>query len=409
MVSREFISSLRRASAAFLLFVTVSATCGIPVSAQDTSAQERKKERLEREIEIINRQLSSADSKSRSALSTYNLVSKKVDNRQALLRESRRKERECADRIYLKQKEINALQESYDTLAAHYDRLVLGAYKNRDARIWYMYILASDDLSQAYRRYGYFKSLASQIGEEARRMEETRSRLEAERDALQKLRAEQKSVTQNTQKELERLKGEQAESKALVGRLRKETSKYQKELAAKKKQVEALDREIARLVREAMKGSAPSGSGKGKKSDKMVIDEKLAAEFSKNRGKLPWPADGPVVDAFGERYHPVYKNVKLPKNNGVGIALKPGTTVRCVFDGVVKQVLVMPGYNQCVLVQHGNYFTFYCKLRNVVVKSGQKLKTGQDIGTVDTINRDTQLHFQIWKDTTPQDPESWLR
>ncbi len=409
MVSRAFISSLRHASAAFLLLAALSSLCGISVSAQDTSAQERKKERLEREIEIINRQLSSADSKSRSALSTYNLVSKKVDNRQALLRESRRKERECADRIYLKQKEINALQASYDTLAAHYDRLVLGAYKNRDARIWYMYILASDDLSQAYRRYGYFKSLASQIGEEARRMEETRSRLEAERDALQKLRAEQKSVTQNTQKELEQLKGEQAESKALVGKLRKEKSKYQKELAAKKKQVEALDREIARLVREAMKGSAPSGSGQGKKSGKTVIDEKLAAEFSKNRGKLPWPADGPVVDAFGERYHPVYKNVKLPRNNGVGIALKPGTTVKCVFDGVVKQVLVMPGYNQCVLVQHGNYFTFYCKLKNVVVKSGQKVKTGQDIGTVDTINRDTQLHFQIWKDTTPQDPEKWLK
>ena len=404
---RVFISSLRHVSAAFLLLAAVSAACGLPMAAQDMSAQERKKERLEREIEIINRQLSSADSKSRSALSTYSLVSKKVDNRQALLRESRRKERECADRIYLKQKEINALQTSYDTLAAHYDRLVLGAYKNRDARIWYMYILASDDLSQAYRRYGYFKSLASQIGEEARRMEETRSRLEEERDALRKLRAEQKIVTRNTQKELERLKGKQAESKALVGKLRKEKSKYRKELAAKKKQVEALDREIARLVREAMKGSSASASGK--KSDKMVIDEKLAAEFSKNRGKLPWPADGPVVDAFGERYHPVYKNVKLPKNNGVGIALKPGTTVRCVFDGVVKQVLVMPGYNQCVLVQHGNYFTFYCKLKNVVVKSGQKLKTGQDIGTVDTINRDTQLHFQIWKDTTPQNPELWLK
>ena len=375
--------------------------------AQDTSAQEQKKERLEREIELINRQLSSTNSKSRSALATYDLVSKKVSNRQALLQESRRKERECADRIYLKQREINKLQESYDTLAAHYDRLVLGAYKNRDAKIWYMYILASDDLSQAYRRYGYFKSLASQIGEEARRMEDARAKLEAERDELQKLRAEQKIVTQNTQKELGKLQSEQAESKALVGKLKKEKSKYQKELAAKRKQVEALDREIARLVREAMKGGTASGAGK--KSDKMVIDEKLAAEFSKNRGKLPWPADGPVVDAFGERYHPVYKNVKLPKNNGVGIALRPETSVKCVFDGVVKQVLVMPGYNQCVLVQHGNYFTFYCKLKNVVVKSGQKVKTGQDIGTVDTINRETQLHFQIWKDTTPQNPESWLK
>lgn len=408
MRARSLISSVLSAVKVTLTTVALLICQSVMVlHAQDTSAQEQKKERLEREIELINRQLSSTNSKSRSALATYDLVSKKVSNRQALLRESRRKERECADKIYLKQREINKLQESYDTLAAHYDRLVLGAYKNRDARIWYMYILASDDLSQAYRRYGYFKSLASQIGEEARRMEDARAKLEAERDELQKLRVEQKVVTQNTQKELGKLQSEQAESKALVGKLKKEKSKYQKELAAKRKQVEALDREIARLVREAMKGGTASGAGK--KTNKMVIDEKLAAEFSKNRGKLPWPADGPVVDAFGERYHPVYKNVKLPKNNGVGIALRPGTSVKCVFDGVVKQVLVMPGYNQCVLVQHGNYFTFYCKLKNVVVKSGQKVKTGQDIGTVDTINRETQLHFQIWKDTTPQNPESWLK
>lgn len=408
MRARSLISSVLSAVKVTLTAVALLIYQSVMVlHAQDTSAQEQKKERLEREIELINRQLSSTNSKSRSALATYDLVSKKVSNRQALLRESRRKEKECADRIYLKQREINKLQESYDTLAAHYDRLVLGAYKNRDARIWYMYILASDDLSQAYRRYGYFKSLASQIGEEARRMEDARTKLEAERDELQKLRAEQKVVTQNTQKELGKLQSEQAESKALVGKLKKEKSKYQKELAAKRKQVEALDREIARLVREAMKGGTASGAGK--KSNKMVIDEKLAAEFSKNKGKLPWPADGPVVDAFGERYHPVYKNVKLPKNNGVGIALRPGTSVKCVFDGVVKQVLVMPGYNQCVLVQHGNYFTFYCKLKNVVVKSGQKVKIGQEIGTVDTINRETQLHFQIWKDTTPQNPESWLK
>ena len=405
MKGSGFISGVRTVFSALALCLALSAP---KASAQDTSAQEQKKARLEKEIEIINRQLSSADSKSRSALSTYNLVTKKVSNRQALLAQSRRKERECADKIYLKQKEINALQESYDTLAAHYERLVLGAYKNRDPRIWYMYILASDDLSQAYRRYGYFKSLSSQISAEARRMEETKARLVEEKTALSALQAEQKAVTLSTQAELEKLRGEQEESKVLVSKLKKEKTKYQKELAAKKKQVQALDREIERLVREAMRGSGKSAS-KGKNSGKMVIDEALAAEFSKNKGKLPWPADGPVVDPFGERYHPVYKGVKLPKNNGVGIELAPGTAVKCVFDGVVKQVLVMPGYNQCVLVQHGNYFTFYCKLRNVVVKSGQKVKTGQDIGTVDTINRETQLHFQIWKDTTPQNPESWLK
>ena len=370
------------------------------LAAQDTSAQREQKEKLEKEIELINKQLSSADSKSRSALSNYNLVSKKITNRKKLLEGSRRKEREIGDQIYLKQKEINALQASYDTLSAHYDRLVLGAYKNRDARIWYMYILSSGDLSQAYRRYGYFKSLASQIQTQARLLESQKEELLRQKAALQEMKKQQKQQSDESQKELGRLTEEQKESKKLVNNLNREKKRYQKELASKKKQVEALDREIARLVKEAMGNS---------KSGKTEIDQALASEFSKNKGRLPWPADGPVVEPFGERYHPVYKNIKLPKNNGISIALKSGTAVKCVFDGVVKQVLVMPGFNQCVLVQHGNYFTFYCKLRNVSVKSGQKVKTGQQLGIVDTINKDTQLHFQVWKDSSPQNPESWLK
>ena len=383
----------------FPFFLALMMFCPL-TGAQDTSAHREQKEKLEKEIELINRQLSSTDSKSRSALSNYNLLSKKISNRKKLLEASRRKEREIADQIYLKQKEINSLQASCDTLAAHYDRLVLSAYKNRDSRIWYMYILASDDLSQAYRRYGYFKSLASQIQTQAAIIEEQKAELLRQKAALQEMKTLQKRQSEESGRELDRLTGEQKDASKLVDRLKKEKKRYQKELAAKKKQVEALDREIARIVREAMKKS-PSG--------KTEIDRALATEFSKNKGLLPWPADGPVVEPFGERYHQVYKNIKLPKNNGIDIALKSGTAVCCVFDGVVKQVLVMPGYNQCVLVQHGNYFTFYCKLRNVKVKSGQKVTTGQQLGVVDTINKETQLHFQVWKDTTPQNPESWLK
>ena len=69
----------------------------------------------------------------------------------------------------------------------------------------------------------------------------------------------------------------------------------------------------------------------------------------------------------------------------------------------------MPGYNKCILVQHGNYFSFYCKMGDVSVKKGDKVKTGQSLGTVDTIGDETQLHFQIWSGKNPQNPETWLR
>ena len=121
------------------------------------------------------------------------------------------------------------------------------------------------------------------------------------------------------------------------------------------------------------------------------MDIKLAGEFAANKGKLPWPADGPVVETFGKHNHPVYTQLVMPANNGVNIGLSADAEVKAVFDGEVKRVIVMPGYGRCVLVQHGGYFTFYCKLGHVDVKSGDKVTTGQVLGRVDTIDGQTEL------------------
>ena len=183
---------------------------------------------------------------------------------------------------------------------------------------------------------------------------------------------------------------------------------------SKRKEVEALNKEIARIIAEAMKSSASTASSKkntkssnAKKAE--PIDYTLANEFAANKGKLPWPAEGPVVEKFGAQYHPVYTQLKLPDNEGISIALTSGTQVKAVFDGVVKSVIVQPGYNKCVLVQHGDYFTFYCKLGTVSVKAGDKVTTGQVLGAVEPIGGSTQLHFQLWSSKGPQDPAPWLR
>ena len=375
----------------------------LPASAQDIRQHEERKSRLEKEIAILDRQLADNADRSKDALSQLTLIRKKISNRKALISESDRQIRLYSDEIYSTQRQINRLQAREDTLTEYYSRLVRGAYKNRDTKIWYMYILASDNLGQAFRRISYFKGLSSEMKEQAKRIRETRAELEVERARLQDLRKGAEEVRAQRQSELESLRQEEGQSAKVITQLKRNRTKYQKELNAKKRQVDALNREIRRLVEEAMKAAAD------KKGDTPAIDYKLAGEFSANKGKLPWPADGPVIDRFGQHYHPVFTRLKLPFNNGITIAVAKGTQVRAVFDGTVKQIVVMPGYNQCVLVQHGNYFSFYCKLKTTTVKAGDKVRTGQTIGEVDTINGETQLHFQIWKDQTPQNPELWLR
>jgi septal ring factor EnvC (AmiA/AmiB activator) len=97
------------------------------------------------------------------------------------------------------------------------------------------------------------------------------------------------------------------------------------------------------------------------------------------------------------------------QNDGVTLTVKRGAQAKVVFNGTVTRIFVMPGYNQCVLVSHGNYYTMYTMLKTVSVKLNQKVSTGDVIGTVDTIGGEDQFHFELWKDVEPQNPESWLR
>lgn len=374
-------------------------------NAQNTKAQEEKKARLEREIAIIDRQLAENASKSSSALSDLSLIRKKVSNRKELVTQSDRQIRKFNDDIYLTQLQINRLKERVDTLSEHYSRLILSAYKHRDARVWYMYMLASDNLSQAYRRFGYFRNLSSQINAEAEEIRKAQDELEAEKVKLAAMKMEAEAVKAERVKELERLRDDEAKADKVVKQLNKNKKTYQAQLRTKQKEVEALNREIERIISATVGGSSKPTAGKSK----TVVDTRLAAEFAKNKGSLPWPVDGAVVGRFGTHYHPVYTNLKLPPNNGFDLAVAKGSDIKAVFDGVVEQVMVIPVYNQCVMVNHGNYFTVYCKLKTVSVKAGDKIKTGQVLGTIDTINGQTQLHFELWKGNAPQNPESWLK
>ena len=383
------------------MLVLVTLLFCLSAGAQDTKVQEAKKAKLEREIAIIDKQLKENASKSNTMLSNLELIRKKISNRKELVAESDRQIRKYNDDIYLAQQKINKLQARIDVLTENYAKLVRSAYKNRDTRIWYMYMLASENLGQAFRRMGYFRNLSNMMKTEARTIRAMKEDLEVQKAELVLLKREAEQLKKTRVKDLEDLREDEKKSSSIVKQLQKDKKKYQSQLAVKKKEVTALNKEIERIVAAAMK---PKASGK-----KTEVDAKLDAAFANNKGKLPWPADGPVVARFGKQYHPVYKNLELPPNNGIDIALSKGTQVKAVFDGVVKQVMVMPGYNQCVLIQRGKYFTLYCKLKSLNVAEGDKVKTSDVIGSVDAINGQVQLHFEVWKESKPQNPESWLK
>ncbi len=380
----------------------------LPSAAQDTSAQTSRKERLEKEIAILDKQLRENATRNSSALNSLTLVQQKIELRKAVIADGEAEIARLTSGIRQKQKKIDSLQVRLDTMSFYYNRLVKGAYKNRDARVWYMYILASDNLAQGLRRYSFLKNLSKEMNTQGVKIKESKAEVENEKEQLAGLRAQAESMQRERFEEMENLRREEASAQQTINVLKKEKTKYQNQLNSKRKEVEALNKEIARIIAEAV-GTSSSKKKTASKKQPAAVDMTLAKEFASNKGKLPWPAEGPVVETFGVHYHPVYKQLKLPDSDGISIAVDNGAQVLSVFDGVVKNVIVQPGYNKCVLVQHGDYFTFYCKLGSVSVKAGDKVKTGQVLGTVEPIGGTTQLHFQLWSSKGPQDPAQWLR
>lgn len=391
------------------VLMSLSLLAVMPLRSQDTSVQTSKKERLEKEIAIIDKQLRDNAARNSNALNTLNLTRQKIELRKGVIAEGELEISRISSEIRAKQRRIDSLQVRLDTMTFYYNRLVKGAYKNRDARVWYMYILASENLGQGLRRYSFLKNLSKEMNAQGVKIKSAKEVLEQEKEVLSGMRAEAQELQRQRLAEMESLRKEEASEQQTINVLKKEKTKYQSQLNSKKKEVEALNKEIARIIAEAMGTGSSSKKKSTTKKTTVAVDYTLAKEFAKNKGKLPWPAEGPVVETFGVHYHPVYKQLKLPDSDGISIAVEDGTKVLAVFDGVVKNVIVQPGYNKCVLVQHGDYFTFYCKLGSVSVKAGDKVKTGQVLGAVEPIGGTTQLHFQVWSSSGPQNPTLWLR
>lgn len=120
------------------------------------------------------------------------------------------------------------------------------------------------------------------------------------------------------------------------------------------------------------------------------------------------PITGPyvIVGRYGK--YTVSKNVHLD-NKGIDIRGKAGAKARAIFDGEVSAVFKYNGMNN-VLVRHGNYISVYCNLSTVTVTKGSRVKTKEEIGTIQKDSSgDVVLHFQLRKETTKLNPEVWLR
>ncbi len=324
-------------------------------------------------------------------------------------------------------------------------------------------IFSSTNFTEAYRRYRYMQEFDKWQKGKSRQIAEMSAEIAARQQRAKAARSRQAAKLNELTAENARLQANKVETESLVSDLKRQGSSLKKALAEKQRKLKNLDAELdriiaeeqrraeeerraeeARLAAEAKKKAEearraaeekknskeqaqapvqekkttapPSGKPEPatkpepRKSDKLIM---MSGSFESNKGKMPFPVDGrySIVSHFGLNSHPDVTNVKV-NNSGIDIETPQGAAARAVFDGEVSSVFHVSGYQNVVMLRHGNYLTVYAGIGALAVKKGDKVKAGQTLGTIfsdpDDNNR-TVLHFEVRRERAKLNPEDWVR
>lgn len=119
-----------------------------------------------------------------------------------------------------------------------------------------------------------------------------------------------------------------------------------------------------------------------------------------------WPVKGDVIISFGPQA------AKGQNNDGINIAAPRGTPIQAIEAGSVAYVgNELKGFGNLVLIKHPDgWVSAYAHADQVLVKKGQTISKGQEIGTVGQTGSVTQsqLHFELRHQGEAVDPEEYL-
>lgn len=409
----------------------------LKVSAQSSAELQKQRERIDREIRQLSESLKLTSSDKTLSLKQVNTLTTQLKLRERKIETINSEIRILNNQIASNTKAIRELRDQLAQLRKDYERMVLFAFRNRNAYNKMMFIFASRDFNQAFKRIKYLQQLNGSRKQKAGEIAETQREIELKVAQLEANREEQAGLLSEQRSERAEIAKEQGEESRVLKALTQQETQFKQEINKRQQELKrlaaAIDQAIKRELEEELKREEAARLAAAKleaartgktleeveaatpvvrKTDAELLAAtpeaaRLSADFAENKGKLPWPVkNGIVTLGFGQ--HTAGKNVGYD-NPGIRIQTHQDMPVAAVFDGEVTVVIPMQGLGYVVVVKHGRFYTVYGNLRSLAVKKGDKVRVGQQLGVAITDSEGlTEVHFQVMDVRVEQNPEVWL-
>ncbi len=419
-----------------ILFFFILVFAAVGVRAQSSSELKRQRDRINDELDQLNRRLQETQSNKKSTLKQVSLLKAQIALREKKIDVITSEVKNLDNQISENTSTVHSLQSQLDLLKKKYADMVLFAYRNQSAYNKLMFIFAAKDFNQAYKRLKYLQQFATYRERQAASIESKQKDLHVKIVELDKTKDQKHTLLLDQEKEKETLGKEKNNQSQVAKNLSKQEKQLMSAYQAKNREKSRISRQIVNALLEearrkaeeeariaaAKAKAAALAAGKDKaevtaaaraprKTNSEILNStpeaaKLSSDFLGNRGRLPWPVtNGDVAQGFGTYMTEGIRS----ESTGWDIRTNDGAGVRAVFDGTVSTVRNVLG-TWLIIIKHGEYLTVYGNLKSTSVSVGQKVSTKQNIGVVatDASVGETQVHFELYKAGTPVDPRNWL-
>lgn len=386
------------------LLLIMALVFGSAAQAQKTKSQlqKEKQQRVER-IKEVEKILYETSAKRKNTLGELSALNQRIIEQHNLISSIKKEINALTYEIRENTDIIDVLDHDLKELKKEYAAMLFAAQKASNSTTRLTFLFSSHSFDQLVMRMHYMEQYSEARKLQAELIAGVQDELSYQVKETQKKREEKNLLLKEGENENQNLADLRKKHSSLISALEKQEEQLKRDLEQTKKALAVLDRKINDIIKEEMEKEALALKTSNS------VSMKLSSSFEENKTKLPWPvATGFISQHFGRQNHPVLKGI-VTQNDGVNIQTRENEKVRSVFDGEVRSIAFIPTLGSTVIINHGEYFSVYTGLKEVYVKTGQKVSTNQEIGQIISKNGISELNFQIRKKFTALDPAAWLR
>ncbi|MEJ5993478.1 peptidoglycan DD-metalloendopeptidase family protein [Pedobacter sp. Du54] len=414
-----------------LLFIALSSTA----FSQSMEQLKKNKEALDRQLELAQKNLNKTVNGKKLTLTQINTIKGQVRMYQQKISIINSEMKNLDNQIHENTGKVHNLQGRLADLKKEYAGMIRFAQRNRNAYDKMMFIFASSDFNQAYKRIKYLQQFGQYRKKQAAYIQGTEKELSDKIVVLDKNLKSKNNLLKEQLTEKVKLDKKKSEQTVVLKKLSNQERQISQDIQKKRREQDAINRKIKAEFARILAAERKKEEDRLKEEQRLAVAKakaenrpipvapvaktktnsellratpeaaRLSEAFESNRGSLPAPvANGYITVHFGK----YMVDQASATNDGVTYQTSEGAGVRSVFNGTVTNILpIMGKYN--ILIRHGEYFTIYQNLKSVSVSEGQKVTTKQTIGIAGLNDGVAEVGFQINKGGASfQNPESWL-